>query len=33
MSDTPDLIRQNVGEHYTQVAETGGGCCGPDACS
>jgi ubiquinone/menaquinone biosynthesis C-methylase UbiE len=33
MSDSPDLIRQNVREHYTQVAETGGGCCGPDACS
>jgi len=33
MSDSPELIRQNVREHYTQVAETGAGCCGPDACS
>ena len=44
MSDSPDLIRQNVREHYTRVAETSGGfprpaaqaserCgCGPDTC-
>jgi SAM-dependent methyltransferase len=45
MSDSPDLIRQNVRQHYTQIAETSGGFpqsaaptserngCGPDPCS
>ena len=33
MSDGPDLIRQNVREHYTHIAEGSGGCCGPDTCS
>lgn len=32
MSETPELIRQNVREHYTEIAVTSSGCCGPDLC-
>ena len=32
MSDSPESVRQDVREHYTQIAETGGSCCGPDTC-
>jgi SAM-dependent methyltransferase len=33
VSESPEHIRQTVREHYTQVAETSRGCCGPDVCS
>ena len=33
MSETPELIRRNVREHYTEIAKTASGCCGPDLCS
>ena len=26
-------IRQTVRQHYTEIAQTGGSCCGPDACT
>jgi SAM-dependent methyltransferase len=33
MSDTPELIRQTVREHYAAIAETAQPCCGPNVCS
>jgi SAM-dependent methyltransferase len=33
MSDSPESILQNVRQHYTQIAEAGSSCCGPDACN
>jgi SAM-dependent methyltransferase len=33
MSERPDLIRQNVRQHYTEIAQSSAGCCGPDPCN
>jgi cyclopropane fatty-acyl-phospholipid synthase-like methyltransferase len=33
MSDSPEIIRQNVREHYAHIAESSESCCGPDACN
>ncbi|HMK07430.1 MAG TPA: arsenite methyltransferase [Anaerolineales bacterium] len=33
MNESPEVIRQTVREHYGQLAESAGPCCGPAACS
>jgi SAM-dependent methyltransferase len=33
VSESPEAIRQTVRQHYGQIAESSGGCCGPDPCS
>jgi SAM-dependent methyltransferase len=33
VSESPEAIRQTVRQHYGQIAESSGGCCGPDPCT
>jgi SAM-dependent methyltransferase len=32
VSESPEVIRENVRQHYGRIADTSGTCCGPDGC-